>query len=1123
MPRWPSRRWMETVLGKKLILLSMLSSLAVPAQAQLSNIELDGSLPNGLTTDLTPEGSGPDFTIDSTLGEARGANLFHSFLTFSIGPDESATFTDSTATAFQNVIARVTGGHSSAINGTLRSTIPGADFYLLNPSGVLFGGTSAIDLPASFYVSTAHTLGFEGGETLDLVKKDAPVLSAAAPEAFGFLSEGPGDGEIKFSNPAAEVVVKEFAVRDGETLAAAGRSVLVEKRTRLRASSGRVQLAAVGSAETRIPLDFANAEVGGLAGPVGQVSVREGSELVAGHANRALYQGSIVIRGGRFALESGSVMQAGGQVGSSGASIDIAVAEAAEISDLVTMIRALAPGPLASGGVRITGSSVTVEDGATVQSRTDSTAAGGDVVFVADSAAVSNGAQVGTLARGSGPGGDVVFDAGEIEVMGGQVQSLTTSNGRGGNLRIGERAGGEVAERITVVDGLVASEGSAFARGGDVSLSAQEIELRGGLTQVSSLHRVTTAPEEGVPPVVGGSILLDARGADSLVITDGALVSSENRSPQPGGSIEIRAGSFEITGGSASRSSTVQTITTAGPAGDISIEAGEMRVGPATGSDRAGVLASQVAPGATGAGGELTLDVESLVVDNGGQVSTTTLGQGASGAIGVAATGAVSLRGDGLVGGVPVPSGLFSRSETNANGGAVSVSARSIAVEDGAEISTVASTNGDSGGVALRAAEGIRVAGSGQQGSVVTARGVDGDGGDVALEADLVEVLAGGSIDVSTSGAGDGGLLSVTARELVVSGIGPNGIPSSLAAESSGAGDAGGIEAHVQTLRVEDGGEITAVSQGFGGGGGDIAILGAESVTVKSGGALTAESRNLKIAEGDRPGSVRIELAGDVVVASDGRLDARSFGSGDGGDVAVVARSLQVEDGRITAEAENGIGGDVDLRASQMQLANGAEVAVRSTGGDAGVVSIQAGTFQMTDSLITAQAKAFGGSVNVKASDLVYLLDSDINAVSEGGANVDGLAGGNIVIDPPSVVLNSSRLIADGRGNANGGNIQVTADAFLASTDSLLSASSELGLEGTVAIDAPESELSSEIASLPSDFLDPSALLREACLARDAPSGSFTMRGEGRLRAPPDAPLPADLGACAGTADCAAP
>jgi large exoprotein involved in heme utilization and adhesion len=206
-----------------------------------------------------------------------------------------------------------------------------------------------------------------------------------------------------------------------------------------------------------------------------------------------------------------------------------------------------------------------------------------------------------------------------------------------------------------------------------------------------------------------------------------------------------------------------------------------------------------------------------------------------------------------------------------------------------------------------------------------------------------------------------------------------------------------------------------------------------------------------------------------------------------------------------------------------MRLANGAEVAVRSTGGDAGVVSIQAGTFEMSDSLITAQAKAFGGSVDIKATELVYLLDSEVNALSEGGTNDEGLAGGNITIDPPAVVLNASRLIAEGSGNANGGNIFVTADPFLASTDSLLSASSEQGIEGTVVVDAPESELSSELASLPSDFLDPSALLREACLARDAPSGSFTVRGESRLRAPPDAPLPADLGACAGPGACPAP
>src|SRR5262245_57461472 len=112
-----------------------------------SAIVLDGSL-NGLTTDITASG-GPDYVIPDDLGVQRGGNLFHSFSLFNLATGNSATFTDdpSTGLPIGNVIARVTGGTPSQIDGTLRSTIPNSNLFFLNPAGVIFGGGAAIDVP----------------------------------------------------------------------------------------------------------------------------------------------------------------------------------------------------------------------------------------------------------------------------------------------------------------------------------------------------------------------------------------------------------------------------------------------------------------------------------------------------------------------------------------------------------------------------------------------------------------------------------------------------------------------------------------------------------------------------------------------------------------------------------------------------------------------------------------------------------------------------------------------------------------------------------------------------------------------------------------------------------------
>jgi filamentous hemagglutinin family protein len=55
-----------------------------------------------------------------------------------VGTGDTASFT-SMQPGIENILSRVTGGHRSHIDGMLQSGIPGANLYLLNPSGVLFG------------------------------------------------------------------------------------------------------------------------------------------------------------------------------------------------------------------------------------------------------------------------------------------------------------------------------------------------------------------------------------------------------------------------------------------------------------------------------------------------------------------------------------------------------------------------------------------------------------------------------------------------------------------------------------------------------------------------------------------------------------------------------------------------------------------------------------------------------------------------------------------------------------------------------------------------------------------------------------------------------------------------
>src|SRR5688500_12220719 len=80
---------------------------------------------------------GPQVVVPVSSGTSVGGNLFHSFSRVDVPGGTSVEF-EGPGTV-QNVLARVTGGTPSAINGRLICAIPGADLYLINPAGVMLG------------------------------------------------------------------------------------------------------------------------------------------------------------------------------------------------------------------------------------------------------------------------------------------------------------------------------------------------------------------------------------------------------------------------------------------------------------------------------------------------------------------------------------------------------------------------------------------------------------------------------------------------------------------------------------------------------------------------------------------------------------------------------------------------------------------------------------------------------------------------------------------------------------------------------------------------------------------------------------------------------------------------
>jgi filamentous hemagglutinin family protein len=168
----------RTVMPLGLVLLGVtLGTQTVQAQIVATPVGQPGATntiatPNGVVTNITG-------------GQTSGTNLFHSFTQFGLANGATADFV--TPAGIANVLSRVTGGAASVIDGTIQlSGNAGANLYLMNPSGVIFGPNATLNVPASFAATTATAIGFQ-----DNVATNQNYFNAVGNNIYANLTGGP--------------------------------------------------------------------------------------------------------------------------------------------------------------------------------------------------------------------------------------------------------------------------------------------------------------------------------------------------------------------------------------------------------------------------------------------------------------------------------------------------------------------------------------------------------------------------------------------------------------------------------------------------------------------------------------------------------------------------------------------------------------------------------------------------------------------------------------------------------------------------------------------------------------------------------------------------------------------
>ena len=881
------------------------------AASSLADIATDGS--------VGPEQTlvGPDFVIPSSLGTQRGANLFHSFDRFSITNTQSATFTSDFTGVTNNVISRVTGGMPSAIDGVLASTIPGADLWLINPQGVVFGPDASLDVAGGLHVSTADYVGLQDGGRFgaDLSDPASTLLTVADVSAFGFGA-----------TPASIDVNGTLLVEQNEAISIVGGDINISGR--IDAPSGKINLVSTTSSgevgiDAQATIDDASVDALQSLGNIDVANPLGDGPLIRANGDQP---GSIYIRGDSFLLD-GFVAVIGEDVAAPDTEIDIALRSSLRV------------GTRSSGG--IVGAS-------------DGSAQGPALAVQAPEIEVAFGSFITSraLEAATGAGGDLTISTDDLLVEG-EISAETDGAGDAGHLRIGGITD-PAADRVRVTGffaNISADSGDIFTpasgRGGDIDISADQIHINasfGGIgsdTLTGTGGNVTLNVDElllnqgaistsliiGGNGTAGSTTIRGVGSTDTMVVpsqvvevikTPGTFglvrIVAESRSTGVGGDIDITANQLTLAGGGF-----ISTVTDDGVGGTMTLNVDHLQIGDPNFPFSFFGVPSALNSLSNGTGDAGDIFIRGSASANGDPVPTTS----------------IVLR-EPLNGGISA-STLSSELDAGA-GGTVDILADTVVIQDGSSISS-STQEGLAGNVVLNVNQ-LLVTGSasgidsltfgGAAAGEVVVRGIDSTA-DMETPAELIVVtnfaeLGGSPVD----GAGAGGTIRLRSRELQLTDFGTVSVNSFMSE-----GDGGDINLFADDINIVNG--TIQAGTGFRGNGGNILIAGvdatrdaptpADSVSVSdtssiissstaigpdagAAGNLTLYTDNLLLTGSSvlattidgQGGNLEIH-AGDATVSERSRLSTRTSGFGDGGRINLFVDDLRVDDAIIEADS----------------------------------------------------------------------------------------------------------------------------------------------------------------------------------------------------------------------------
>jgi filamentous hemagglutinin family protein len=718
-----------------------------------------------------------------------------------------------------------------------------------------------------------------------------------------------------------------------------------------------------------------------------------------------------------------------------------------------------------SGGIEISTGSLLVIDGSQIESKVRGIGNSGDVIISARGDVVFDGRDdlpngtflpsaifTGVSQGGTGSSGNIQISGRNLNVTNrAQISSTTEGNGSAGDIIV------HAEDNIYLLNSIIISEvteETGNGNGGDIILEAKVLELINGSSlladtenigdagniTIRASERVTLSgegpgannPEEILPSQISTTVDGQAargEGGDIdiatglLSLTDRAFINAGTSGEGRGGDIDIATGVLSLTDRAFISAGT--SSEGRGDGGDIYIVSGLLSL-----TDGA-IISSRNSSGATGDAGNLQITGRSIYITNGSQLVSTTEGNGDAGDIIVRAEDNIYLLNSIIISEVTEETG-------NGNGGDIILEAKVLELINGSALLADTENIGDAGNITIRASERVTLSGEGP-----------GAGNPEEIQPSQISTTVegqttrgeGGDIDIAT------GLLSLTDRAFID-------------ASTSGEGTAGDVRIQTNSLRIEGGAEIAALT------------------------ISTEDAGTIFITASDE-----IFISGRDSTGEPSEISGSSLGNatGNGGVLFIVSPRISLLDGALISAISEGPGlaGSINFILDRLEATDStvATSAIQSQGGDINVNAISSNPKGIIilrgDSDFTTDSLGDGGNINLNAIVIAF-DDSDILARSS-----DAL-GGNITLGP---FLSDTLPIGAISPTENNDRVDVSADGQLA--------------PGTITT-SDTSFIQNSLNQLPAMAVDPNALIAGSCIARTAENqGTFVVTGSGGLPSRP--------------------